>query len=137
MNQEAILQPLGALAGLTFLVLMQIPIRRFRAAFAGRVKPDDFKFGEAPEVPKDVGIPNRNLMNLLEMPILFYVFTLLVYVTKTIDPTSLALAWTYVALRVIHSLVHLTYNRVVHRLTLFAMSNMILGLMWVRWFFVR
>jgi hypothetical protein len=34
-----------------------------------------------------------------------------------------AMAWTYVGLRAVHSLVHLTYNKVFHRLTLFALSN--------------
>ncbi len=45
MPQDAIFMPMGALALLTFLVLILIPIRRFRAGFAGRIVPDDFKFG--------------------------------------------------------------------------------------------
>src|ERR1700741_2796335 len=47
--------------------------RRFRAVFGGRATRDDFKFGESPAVPGDVSIPNRNFMNLLELPVLFYV----------------------------------------------------------------
>ena len=45
MPQEMIFAPIGALAFLTFAVLGLIPVRRFRAAFAGQVGPDDFKFG--------------------------------------------------------------------------------------------
>jgi hypothetical protein len=137
MNQEAIFNPLGALVALTFLVLLQIPIRRFRARFAGRVTVDDFKLGESSNVPADVSIPNRNLMNLLEMPLVFYVGAVVFYLTKKVDQTALVLAWTYVGLRTIHSAIHLTYNRVVHRLTVFAVSNFVLAAMWVRWFFVR
>ncbi|MEI9932052.1 MAG: hypothetical protein WDM89_16300 [Rhizomicrobium sp.] len=71
MPQEQIFFPMGALALLTFLVLTLIPIRRFRAGFAGRIVPEDFRLGESANVPSDVSIPNRAYMNLLEMPLLF------------------------------------------------------------------
>jgi hypothetical protein len=134
MNQEAILSPLAALVALTFIVLLQVPYRRFRAAFAGKVTVDDFKLGESATVPEDVRLPNRNLMNLLEMPLLFYVACLAYYVTKRVDGVAVVLAWIYVGLRAAHSLVHLTYNKVVHRLTVFATSNVLLAVLWMRWF---
>lgn len=121
-----------ALVGWTFAVLLLIPFQRFRAAFRQQVVADDFKFGESQNVPPGVSIPNRNYMNLLEMPVLFYVACLTLYVTKSVDALALALAWTYVALRVAHSLVHLTYNDVIHRLSFFAASNFILAGIWIR-----
>jgi len=127
---------MGALALLTFTVLGLIPLRRFRAAFAGQVGPDDFKFGESRRVPGHVSIPNRNYMNLLELPMLFYVGGLMYYVAGKVDGVVLAVAWTYVALRAIHSVIHVTYNNVMHRLTVFALSNVVLGVFWVL-FFVR
>jgi hypothetical protein len=136
MPQNLIFAPMGALVFLTFTILLLIPLRRFRAGFAGRVKVDDFKFGESPAVPGDVAIPNRSLMNLLELPMLFYVAALMYYVTGKVDPTVLGIAWAYVALRAIHSLIHVTYNNVVHRLTVFTLSNFVLGAFWVG-FFVR
>jgi hypothetical protein len=131
MRQTTILFPLMALAGWTFAVLLLIPFQRFRAAFRNQVVADDFKFGESQNVPPGVSIPNRNYMNLLEMPVLFYVACLTLYVTKSVDAIALALAWTYVALRVVHSLVHLTYNNVIHRLSFFAASNVVLAGMWI------
>ena len=65
MPHELILLPIGALALLTFLVLGLVPVRRFRAAFAGQVGAGDFRYGESPRVPGEVSIPNRNYMNLL------------------------------------------------------------------------
>ena len=56
MPQELIFIPMGAMALLTFTVLGLIPARRFRAVFAGRARPDDFKFGESAAVPGDVSI---------------------------------------------------------------------------------
>ena len=73
MNQANILYPMTGLAALTFIVLLLIPYARFRAGGSGRVAIDDFKFGESGDVPSDVSVPNRNLMSLLEMPVLFYV----------------------------------------------------------------
>ena len=132
MTDTRILLPAVALVGVTFLVLMQVPIRRFRAAFAGKVDANDFKYGESDRVPGQVSIPNRNLMNLLEMPMLFYVCCLALYVTRTTDLVALGMAWAYVVLREGHSLVHLSYNKVMHRLTLFALSNFVLGALWMK-----
>jgi hypothetical protein len=134
MPQEFVFAPMGAMALLTFIVLGFIPARRFRAAFAGRVKPDDFKFGESPAVPGDVSIPNRNYMNLLELPTLFYVAGLMYYVSGRVDQGALVVAWAYVALRAVHSAIHLSYNNVIHRLIAFALSNVVLAAFWVLFF---
>ena len=136
MNPDAILWPMGALVALTFLVLLLIPYRRFKAAFARRVTAADFRYGESLNVPGDVSIPNRNYMNLLEVPVLFYVACLALYVTHRVDGVAIFLAWSYVAVRAAHSLVHLTYNNVFHRLSLFALSNVVLLILWIR-FFIR
>jgi len=40
-------------------------------------------------------------------------------------------AWAYVALRIVHSLIHLTYNQVLHRLAAFTLSNGALVVLWV------
>jgi hypothetical protein len=131
MPQESIFLPMLALAALTFGVLLFIPIRRFRAVFAGQVTPADFSLGESPAVPPVVALANRNYMNLLELPILFYAVCVAMFVTQTVDSLAMNLAWAYVALRVIHSVIHLTYNKVTHRLTAFALSNFPLVGLWI------
>jgi hypothetical protein len=133
MNQIDILYPIAALAGLTFAVLLLIPFQRFKAAGQKRVVADDFKLGESANVPPEVSIPNRNYMNLLELPILFYVVCLGMFVTQAATPRAVAYAWIYVALRALHSAVHLTYNKVLHRLVFFAFSNIVLITLWVQW----
>lgn len=125
MQQTTILWPVLTLVLWTFLVLVQVPIRRFRAAFQGRVVASDFRCGESPNVPVDVALPNRLFMNLVEVPTLFYVVCLVFYVTGLVDGVALVLAWSYIALRLAHSLVYLTYNHVVHRFAVFATSNVI------------
>ena len=131
--KSEILYPMVALAGLTFVVLLLIPIARFRAAWRGRVTAADFRYGESPNVPGQVSLPNRNLMNLLELPVLFYVVCLAFYVTGKLDAAALYLAWAYVGLRAAHSVIHLTYNNVFHRLSAFAASNVVLVALWIHW----
>ena len=132
MDQVAIFLPMCALAAWTFAVLLLVPIARFRAGARGQVNAGDFRFGESARVPGAVSLPNRNFMNLLELPMLFYAVCVALYVTLSVDPVAVALAWLYFVLRVAHSLVHLTYNNVFHRLGFYAASAVVLALMWLR-----
>jgi hypothetical protein len=133
-DQHLIFAPMGALAFMTFGVLILIPIRRFRAGAAGQIVADDFKFGESSTVPGHVSIPNRAMMNLLELPMLFYVGSLMFFVTGKVDGMVLGVAWAYVALRAIHCAIHLTYNKVQHRLIPYALSNVALITYWLLFF---
>jgi len=131
MAQETIFLPMLALAALTFAVLLFIPLRRFRAVAAGHVTAEDFALGESANVPPRVSLANRNYMNLLELPALFYVVCVAFFVTGQVDATVVNLAWVYVALRAVHSLVHISVNHVITRLSLFALSNFLLVALWV------
>jgi hypothetical protein len=131
MRNPAILYPLFALAAWTLIVLVLIPIARVRSVRQREIGPDDFKYGESAKVPGHVSVSNRNYMNLLELPMLFYVVGILLYVTGGASYVTIALAWAYVVLRVVHSLIHLTYNKVLHRLTAFTLSNVVLVVLWV------
>jgi len=131
MHPSLIVWPMGALALFTLTVLLIVPFRRFAAARAGQVTAKDFAYGESSAVPGEVSIPNRNYMNLLEAPVLFYAVGALILAERREGPWLLAAAWAYVALRVAHSAIHLTYNNVLHRLTAFAVSNVVLIALWV------
>ena len=135
MDQRLIFTPMGSLAFLTFGVLALIPLRRFRAGAAGQIVGDDFKFGESANVPGHVSIPNRNYMNLLELPVLFYVVCLMFFVSRLVTPLIMELAWAYVGFRIAQTLIHVSYNNVIHRLTMFAVSNFILVTLWIMFFF--
>jgi len=134
MPQRMIFWPMGALAFLTLGVLLFIPFRRFAAGRAGLVTAEDFKFGESGRVPGHVSAPNRAMMNLLELPVLFYVGCLMFYVTGKVDSAVLAVAWLYVGLRFVHTAIQMTYNKVMHRLIPFAVSNVVLLAFWALFF---
>ena len=131
MRNLDILYPVFALGAWTLLVLLLIPLVRVRSVRRREISPNDFKFGESAAVPPRVSIPNRNYMNLLELPMLFYVICVVLYVTDGGSPLSIFVAWAYVGLRVAHSLIHLTYNHVLHRLFAFTLSNVALVSLWM------
>jgi hypothetical protein len=132
MRAEAIFGPVCVLVLWTGLVILLTGLRRVLAVRARRVPVHAFKLGESAEVPPDVAVVNRNFMNLLEMPVLFYVGCLAFYATHRVNAVVLVLAWLYVALRLAHSVIHLGSNRITLRLLFFALSNFVLVALWVR-----
>jgi hypothetical protein len=127
MKATSIFVPALILMLWTLLVLVQVPIRRFAAYFNGkRVVASDFKYGESSNVPEDVSLPNRIFMNLVQVPVLFYALVLITFVTNEVNHVTVGLAWLYVALRFVHSMVYFTYNHVVHRFAVFASSNLVI-----------
>ncbi|HEY4128275.1 MAG TPA: MAPEG family protein [Gammaproteobacteria bacterium] len=131
MLQTTIFEPMIALALLTFAVLGYTGYKRFSAGFAGRVRGSDFRFGETSNVPPDVAVANRNLMNLLEMPVLFYAVCLALYGMGHVNLVTLCLAWGYVATRAAHTAIHLAYNRILYRFAAYALSNVVLLGLWL------
>lgn len=76
-----------------------------------------------------------NFRNLLEVPVLFYA---LGTVALAINHTPGWLAgglWLFVLLRVLHSGIHCTYNKVMHRLAAFLSGFALLVGLWV-WFYL-
>jgi len=130
-DTHLILWPMAALAGLTAVVLALIPIFRIRDTLAGRAKARDFRLGETDAVPVRTRLINRNYMNLLELPILFYTVCLIIYVTGAQRPLHLCLAWLFVAFRILHTFVHIAINLVLLRLALFAASVICVTALWV------
>ena len=129
--KHALLLPLATLAAWTLLILLLVAVRRIRAVRAGRAKVADFALGESPAVPEDVQRANRNYMNLLEIPLLFYVAGVLAIALDVGSAGVTALAWSYVALRMLHSVVHLGCNHVILRLVAFSASNAALVGLWL------
>ena len=73
-----------------------------------------------------------NFNNLLELPLLFYCAMLAALILVDNDELLLRMAWVFVALRVLHSVVHITYNRVIHRFAAYAAGSLVLFAIWIR-----
>ena len=77
-------------------------------------------------LPADVNWKAHNYAHLMEQPTIFYATVVILAVAGAATPQSVALAWAYVALRVVHSVVQVTVNRISIRFPLFALSSIIL-----------
>ena len=127
-----LLLPMATLALWTLNVLTYMEIQRLLAIRARRVRLEDFRYGDSASVPTDIAVGNRNYMNLLESPVLFYVASLAAMQTARVDAWMWRLAWAFVALRIAHSLVHLVNRNFIARIVLFSASLVALALMWAK-----
>jgi hypothetical protein len=73
-----------------------------------------------------------NYNHLHEQPTIFYAVMFFAALTGGGDALALKLAWSYVLLRVVHSLVQATFNRVIVRFSLFALATLVLAMLTVR-----
>ncbi len=126
----AILWPAFALFALTAIVVLRLARLRFAAVAGGRVDPRFYKIFRGDGEPEEVAAVARNLNNLFEAPTLFYAGTAIAFAAGEAGMLLVALGWTYVVLRVLHSAIHLSTNRVLWRFRAFALSWLILLAYW-------
>ncbi len=67
-----------------------------------------------------------NYNHLHEAPTVFYAVAIVLAIIGQGDGMNATIAWTYVVLRILHSLVQVLVNRVVVRFALFALSSLAL-----------
>lgn len=134
LGQKTIFVPLLAQVALTFLVWIFMYYERITLMRRKRIDPERLKLAgaEADELLREADQSSDNFVNLFEVPVLFFVAVLTIYVAGLTDAMHVNLAWAFVVLRAIHSLIHCTYNRVMHRFTFYALSTLTLIGIWVK-----
>jgi len=133
MFYKPILLPLLAQVLLTFLVWIYLYITRFREIQRKNLSPQQLAHRSgAQALLTDSSGPADNFRNLFEMPVLFYAAVLLSLVLLIQDELLASLAWAFVISRSIHSIIHCTYNRVLHRFAAYMASSLVLIMMWFR-----
>jgi len=133
MPAKYIFYPCFSLVLLTMVVWFTMLVRRAAHMKQHNIVPNDMPTRELADVKFGASqAPNNNLMNLFEIPVLFYIATLAIYVLQLVDVYYLWLSWVFVALRYLHSLIHLSYNNVLHRGLPYLASTMLLWLIWFR-----
>ena len=130
MSIEAILMPMFAQVALTFVLLFWMGFLRLQALRSGAVKAEQIALRE-PHWPLRVLQIGNAFHNQLELPVLFYVVTLLALITETLDVTLYVLSWMFVLARYLHAYIHVTSNRLDRRTGVFGVGAIALLLMWV------
>jgi hypothetical protein len=129
MSVPAVLLPLFVLVVLTFVIAFRLGYLRVIAIRSGQVHPRDIALRE-PNWPTHVRQVENAYHNQLELPLLFYVLTILALITKQADLLFVLLAWVFVTLRVIHAFIHVTDNNVPRRGMMFIACVIVLAVMW-------
>ncbi len=129
MTVREVLLPLFVEVILTFALLFWMGALRTRAIVSGAVATRDIALRE-PNWPPHVTQVANAFHNQLELPVLFYVLTILAWDTHHAGTVFVALAWLFVILRVIQAAIHVTDNRVRRRGLAFILGAIVLAIMW-------
>lgn len=128
MNDELIFVPVLAHIMLIFMVYIYLGIMKSRAVEEGSV---DRKIAalNTKAWPEDVVKVSNNLANQFESPIIFYVLSIIYFITSNVNGVIILLMSLYVLSRYIHAYIHVTTNYVPNRYKLFLIGVLtLLGL---------
>jgi hypothetical protein len=131
---ELIFQPMMAVVTLTAVVWFAMYVTRVRAM---RQAGKPVQAYTVPDritefLPEKANYPANNFKNLFELPVLFYVMCIYLYVTGNVDVVYMIAAWLFAGLRVLHSLVHCTVNIVILRFQVYFAGGIVLWFMLAR-----
>lgn len=119
--------PVLAQVGLTLVTLLVLYARRVPAMVAAKPTNEVMQDRQSLQaLPAPARFAAENYNHQFEAPVLFYVMCIGAMVAGLVSEAALLLAWTYVGLRVLHTAIHVTYNRVLHRFSVFLVSSIVL-----------
>ena len=130
MTLPMILAPLFVLVVVTFILCFWIPVAGVPLLRRGEVRPQDVDLRQ-PNWPRPVQQINNSYTNQFELPLLFYVLTILALYTKHADVLFVVMAWIFVLMRLVHFYVHVTSNNINIRGPVFGIGALVLAIMWI------
>lgn len=127
LKEPNVLAPVLALILWSLVVWVWMYATRIPAMLKAKIDPQAARFpGSLDVLPDKVRQVADNYNHLFEQPTIFYALAVYTYLTAGVTGLTCALAWAYVALRVVHSLVQGTVNIVNLRFLVFAVSTLVL-----------
>ncbi len=130
MSFAAILLPVFVLVFMTFALMIWMGFERGGALRRGEARIPDIALGQ-PNWPVRAQQIHNNYVNQFQLPMLFYVLTILAMFTRQADYLFVVLAWLFVLSRLVHAYIHTTSNYMRHRFNAFLVGAVILLAMWV------
>jgi len=130
MSIQFVLLPLFVEVLLTFGVMFGMMYFRTSTLKRGETRLQDIALRE-PNWPVQATKFGYAFANQFELPVLFYVLTILEIVTRHADLLFVALAWIFVLMRVLQATVHVTNNNVRVRGGFYGVGAIVLFIMWV------
>jgi hypothetical protein len=130
MEQTAIIFPGIAMFFLTASAVIYMGIKRHAAIQGREVSIAYYRLFNEGNQPARLQLISRHVQNHFEVPPLFYIVVLFLYVSGTVTPWTVTLAWLYVVSRCVHSYIHLGSNNVSQRFFVFGASGLVLVTLW-------
>ena len=130
MTMHAIWWPALAMVALTFVVWLRMYATRIGQMRRERIHPQSVATSAEASARLTDSRAADNFRNLFELPVLFYLALAVAAHADLVGTTLLVLAWVFVALRVLHSWVQCTYNKVMHRFKVYAAGAAVLWALW-------
>ena len=121
MNQDLILWPLAAQVLLVLLLFIRLGQVKARAFAGGLIDPAVTAL-DNDAWPDEVRKVANNIRNQFQVPVLFFVLTLALFARGSVDLLALAIAWLFVASRLVHSYIHIGSNYVPNRTRVFTVG---------------
>jgi hypothetical protein len=134
MSVQAILLPLFVEVILTFALLFGLAPLRASDFSSGVARPDNVALREPNWSKRSLQVA-YSYSNQFELPVLFYVLTILEYVTHLAGLLFVVLAWVFVIFRCLQAFVHVTSNKIRVRGALFGVATLALAIMWAIYIF--
>ena len=125
-----IFAPAFAMVALTFVVWWRMFFMRIGQMKRERIHPQAVATSAQATAKLTDSRAADNFRNLFELPVLFYAALVVAALTGQVTPVTLALAWIFVALRVVHSAIHCGYNKVMHRFYAYVAGGFALFALW-------
>ena len=122
--------PMLAMVGLVLAVWVRLYLTRIPEMKRRQIHPQKVASNRAMVDSLDDQRAADNFRNLFELPVLFYAACLAAMATGVDSMLALGLAWGFVAARVVHSWIHCTYNRVMHRFQAYGLGGALLFALW-------
>lgn len=133
MSEHGMIAPVLALVAWTFVMWIWMYVTRIPAIQKANVDMAELsRTGKPLELPPEVSRIADNYNHLHEQPTIFYALALAAQLAGATDGASVALAWAYVALRVVHSFVQATRNVIMIRFAVFSLGSLVLLVLLVR-----
>jgi len=121
------LTPVLALVVWSLLIWIFMYATRIPAMQKAGIQPQDARFpGSLDRLPESARQVADNYNHLMEQPTIFYALAFYVVLAGHTDTLNMDLAWAYVGLRILHSLIQCTVNIVNLRFVVFALSTLML-----------
>lgn len=133
MYAHGLIGPVLALIAWTFVMWIWLYATRIPAMRKAGIDPQAVANGSAEfKLPPQVTRVADNYNHLHEQPVIFYALAIVAQMEGMNDPVNIGLAWTYVTLRVVHSLIQATVNIIMARFLVFTVNTLVLLALLVR-----